>query len=176
MAWRLDVSDAGPRALRFIALSHQDDAPGCGATDNNPRPRVSVDGTADYAPHAAGRTTFTFDPAAYTCGRVQVDVSMLDADGRGTAIVGAIVNYGRSCEPPPVTCSPASQTRMVGESAYLSAGGGTGRYAWTAPGALLTTLFGNDSIGVTHGAPGLKTVTVTSGSRSATCRVNVVAP
>jgi len=104
LRWTLDVRDAGAQALRFIAIASQEGEPGCSPASKNPRDRVRVGGTSTYAPRASGQTTFSYDPSRdfpiEACGRVQVDVSMLDAESHETLLVGVVVDYGRRCEPP----------------------------------------------------------------------------
>ncbi|MBM3770209.1 MAG: hypothetical protein FJW27_02790 [Acidimicrobiia bacterium] len=70
MRWVLNMIDAGPSPLRFVALSHHSGALGCGHTVENPRARVDIVGALNYAKHAAGQTTFAFEPRNYNCGRV----------------------------------------------------------------------------------------------------------
>ncbi len=174
MQWVLNVTDAGPSALRFVALAHQDDTPGCGATVKNPRSRLDISGVTAHTPHSSGQTIFAFNPKMYSCGRVQVDVSIFDAAGNEILIVGVVINYGTQCTPPPssLTCVPPSQTVLIGQPANLSATGGTGTYSWSTPngapasgnGAAFTT---------TYASAGTYVATVTSGSATATCQVNV---
>ncbi len=188
MRWLLDVSDAGPSQLRFVALAHAALEPGCGATTDNPRPRVTVSGVQDYLAHAQGRTTFEFDPRHFSCGRVQVDVSAFDAQGHESLLIGMVVNYGTVCQapppvvPPPVVppvivdlqCTPPTQTIALNQTITLTATGGNGVYAWTVPGtpsvdsrATLTTSFST---------AGEHRVAVTSAGLTATCLVIVQSP
>jgi hypothetical protein len=174
MQWVLNVTDAGPSALRFVALAHHDDTPGCDATVRNPRSRIELGGVTAYTPHSSGQTTFTFDPRMYTCGRVQVDVSIFDAVGNEILVVGVVINYGTTCAPPPVSlvCTPPSQQPAIGQPVSFSATGGNGAFSWSAPngspaaggGAAFTTVYG---------AAGTYVVVVTSAGLSASCRVTV---
>lgn len=101
LQWILNMTDAGPSDLRFVALTHQDPDPNCLPTAREARPRIDIDGVKDYKPHTRGRTTFTFDPKMYDCGRVQADVSIFDASGKEILIVAVMVRYSKKCEPPP---------------------------------------------------------------------------
>ncbi|MGE3511349.1 MAG: hypothetical protein AB7N65_20965 [Vicinamibacterales bacterium] len=182
LRWVVDVSDAGPSPLRFVALAHNAVDPGCAHTTDNPRARVELSGVADYASHAAGRTTFTFDPRSFTCGRSQVDVSIFDAQGQEILIVGMVVDYGTACPPPPpappanpsLRCAPRTQAVGVNDPVALTATGGTGVYEWNGGGkpgrgqsASFSTVFSES---------GHYAVTVTSGDATATCDVDVAAP
>lgn len=181
MRWVLNVTDAGPSPVRFIALAHQAGAPGCAQTIENPRSRVDISGVLNYGAHTAGQTTFTFDPRHYSCGRVQVDVSIFDAQGRETLVVGMVVDYKTACAPPPppppvsqLQCTPGGQTVALHQAVNFSATGGTGTYEWSSLGspargtnATFSTAF------ATHGS---YSVVVTSGNATATCVVEVVAP
>jgi hypothetical protein len=138
MRWVLSVTDAGPSALRFMALTHQDDSPGCSPTNRNPRARVDISGVTAYAPHSNGQTIFTFDPKLYSCGRVQVDASILDAAGNELLVLGMVIDYGTVCtlpSPTALVCSPPTQTVSIGQPVSVTCQGGTGAYAWTAPGS-----------------------------------------
>ncbi len=142
MQWVLNVTDAGPRALRFIALAHQDETPGCEATAKNPRSRVEMTGVTNYTPHSSGQTTFTFRPEMYNCGRVQVDVSIFDAQGNEILILGTVINYNTTCEPPqialvcsasPSNPSPPNPGDLLTFSVSNPVAGQV--YTWSAPGA-----------------------------------------
>ena len=125
MQWILNIRDAGPSALRFIAMASHDDTPGCAATERNPCTRVALGGVSDYTPHSSGQTTFTFDPKMYNCGRVQVDVSIFDAAGNEILIVGVVINYGATCAPPtaPLVCQPPAQSALVDQPVSFTAYG-----------------------------------------------------
>lgn len=181
LRWVLNVTDAGPSPVRFVALAHQAGAPGCEHTIENPRSRVDIAGVLNYGAHTSGQTAFTFDPRHYSCGRVQVDVSIFDAQGRETLIVGMVVDYKTACAPPPppppasqLQCTPGGQTATLHQTLNFSATGGTGTYEWSSLGspargasATFATAF------ATHGS---YSVVVTSGNATATCVVEVVAP
>ncbi len=175
MQWVLNVTDAGPRALRFVALAHQDDTPGCGATSKNPRARIEMSGVTEYTPHSSGQTVFTFDPKLYSCGRVQVDVSIFDAAGNEILVVGVVINYGTQCTPPPssLICVPPAQTVLIGQPANFSATGGTGTYSWSTPSGAPVSGSGSAFM-TTYASAGAYIATVTSGGATATCQVNVL--
>lgn len=172
MQWVLAVSDAGASPLRFVALAHQDDTPGCEPTARNPRPRIQVAGTTSYAPRAAGQTTFTFDPTVYSCGRVQLDVSIFDATGRETLVLGTMIDYVAPCDPP-LVCTPAFGSALLNVPYAFTATGGNGRYAWsTVPAAGVSPSRGDGSTFLqTYTVDGVYLTTVTSGQQSATCQV-----
>lgn len=77
--------------------------------------------------------------------------------------------------PPPLVCNPNTQTVAINATATFTASGGTNSYVWSAPGA--TTPSGvSGTFFTTYATSGNKTVTVTSGSQTATCAVTVRAP
>ncbi|MBM3770208.1 MAG: hypothetical protein FJW27_02785 [Acidimicrobiia bacterium] len=110
-----------------------------------------------------------------------MDVSIFDAQGRETLIVGMVVDYKTACAPPPppppsspLQCTPSGQTAALNQAVNLSATGGTGVYEWSsvgtpsrATGRTYSTAF------ATHGS---HSVVVTSGNATATCIVEVMAP
>lgn len=177
MRWMLNVSDAGPRHLRFVALAHHDGAPGCEAALQHPRARVEVSGVTDYTPHSSGQTTFTFNPRMYNCGRVQVDVSIFDSAGNEILLIVAMLNYGTTCAPTPnaVVCSPSSGTTPLGIPYTFTATGGTGSYTWsTVPAAGGTPATGSGSTFTqTYTVNGTYVATVSSGGQTASCQVTV---
>ncbi|MGE3510679.1 MAG: hypothetical protein AB7N65_17540, partial [Vicinamibacterales bacterium] len=139
--WLLNVTDAGPRHLRFVALAHQDETPGCGATTKNPRTRIEVSGVTDYTPHSSGQTTFRFLPTMYDCGRVQVDVSIFDAAGNEILVLAKMFDYGRQCEVrtrpicTPSPSNPAQPLPGVPLTFTVSNPQSGQTYSWSAPGA-----------------------------------------
>jgi hypothetical protein len=176
MQWILNMTDAGPSALRFIAMASHDDTPGCAAAEKNPRSRVALGGVSDYTPHSSGQTTFTFDPKMYNCGRVQVDVSIFDAAGNEILIVGVVINYGATCAPPTTSlvCQPPAQSPLVDQPVSFTATGGTGAYTWSAPSGSPPSGSGS-AFTTSYAGSGTYIATVTSGSATATCEVSVTA-
>lgn len=69
-------------------------------------------------------------------------------------------------------CAPASQTVNQRQVARLNAAGGTS-YAWSAPEGTPSSASSGAAFSVSYRATGRHEVVVTSGSRSATCVVNV---
>lgn len=172
MQWILNVTDAGPRHLRFVALAHQDDTPGCDATTKNPRARLDVTGVTDYTPHSSGQTVFTFNPRMYNCGRVQVDVSIFDAAGNEILLIVAVLNYGTQCEPQ-LVCTPPSGTTPLGLPYTFTATGGNGTYTWsTVPASGGTPASGSGATFTqTYSVDGTYVATVRSGTQTASCTV-----
>lgn len=79
--------------------------------------------------------------------------------------------------PGPVTCAPATQTVLVGDSANFTAGGGDGsNYTWTATGGAPASGTGA-SFATSYASfgSGTKSVTVSSNSTTATCSVSLTA-
>ncbi|MGE3706001.1 MAG: PKD domain-containing protein, partial [Vicinamibacterales bacterium] len=179
LQWVLNVTDSGPSPLRFVALAHHDEKPGCDATTKHPRTRVELSGTTSYKAHSSGQTIMTFDPKMYNCGRVQVDVSIFDDLGNEILIVAIVLNYGSECTPPSggLVCTPPSQASPTGPPASFgfSAAGGNGAYSWSAPSASPASGSGT-SFSTSYATAGTFVVTVTSGSQTATCTVTIPPP
>lgn len=78
--------------------------------------------------------------------------------------------------PTGLSCNPPSQSVFLNQTANFFATGGTGTFAWSAPGGAN----GNGSgqfFSTSYGGAGNYIVTVTSGTESATCNVNAsIAP
>lgn len=73
---------------------------------------------------------------------------------------------------PNVYCSPTNQTVLINNLASFTATGGNGTYSWHATGGSPSTSTGS-SFGTRYSTIGDKTVTVTSGSKTASCYVHV---
>lgn len=160
------------------------------ATFHDPQPgctRTTVEagsgGSVTSFNTTAGTYSVKWDPSLDVhCGRYQFDVNL--GGGQG---VGKVFNYGVACgaattQPPatspplvPLVCAPVSQTVIVGQSAAITATGGTGSFAWTAPGGTPGSATGSP-FSVSYATPGFKTVTVASGGNQAACVVTVTAP
>lgn len=139
MTWVLTVTDAGPRPFHLVTMTPADDAPGCEATVKRHANGLAMSGVTHYAPQTSGQTTFIFDPKRYNCGRVQVDISMIDSTGKDTLVLGMLVNYGTTCAPPPVippssVCTPAAQAGVANAPVNFSSTGTSTVYTWSAPG------------------------------------------
>ena len=73
----------------------------------------------------------------------------------------------------PLACSPASQTVTVGQTATISASGGTtGIYTWYGAGLQLINPAG-PAFNVTYNVPGSYSIALTSGAQTVNCGVNV---
>ncbi len=77
--------------------------------------------------------------------------------------------------PPPgeVSCDPSTQTVQVNHDVAVHAAGGSGTFAWSAPGGMPDSGSG-DSFTTQYAAAGTKTITVTSGAKQDTCEVLVI--
>jgi uncharacterized repeat protein (TIGR01451 family) len=78
-------------------------------------------------------------------------------------------------ETPNVVCAPSTQSVQVNATANFAVVGGTGTYAWSAPSGSPESGSGS-SFSTRYSEVGNKTVTVTSGTKQATCQVSVTAP
>jgi hypothetical protein len=107
-------------------------------------------------------------------GNATVNASYRDAFNNvipATAVIGVIARDA-------LICDPAQQTVRVGEPTFpMSAAGGTGSYDWIAQeiDAVPRTgsTAGSQTFTTTFGSVGAKTVKVTSGSQSGSCKVSV---
>lgn len=77
--------------------------------------------------------------------------------------------------PQPLTCAPTTQSAQTGQDRTVTATGGTGSYAWSTPGATRSCPPGS-SCTTSYAAAGTRTVTVTSGSQTASCTIVVQPP
>ncbi len=74
-----------------------------------------------------------------------------------------------------LTCSPSSQSTVVGRSISVSASGGNGNYVWSSPDLTITNPNGS-GFSATYVSAGVKTLTVTSGGQVTSCTVVVSGP
>ncbi len=76
------------------------------------------------------------------------------------------------CQDPQLVCAPANQTVDINQAANFTATGGNGQYAWTASNG--TPNSGSESsFSTKYSAAGSRTVTVKSGTQTASCAVKV---
>ncbi len=83
-----------------------------------------------------------------------------------------VVNVLPAVSGGPLACTPLSQSVSVGQTATLSASGGTGTYSWFGAGLNITNPIA-PAFNVTYNTPGTYTITVTSGSETRNCSVTV---
>ena len=129
---------------------------------------------------------YAYDASGYTgsfcnAGTVSPTSPAFPTQGGSTQWVCQGVNGGidDSClatrnVPPnnPVSCTPASQNVLVGQTVNLSVSGGNGNYSWSAPGSTNTSGTGS-AFSTGYTSVGSKTVSVVSDGQSATCAVGV---
>ncbi len=75
---------------------------------------------------------------------------------------------------PDVVCNPANQTANLNQTVYFSATGGNGNFNWSASGSTNGGTTNSASFNTAYQTSGDKLVTVSSGGKSAICRVNVL--
>ncbi|MBU6323423.1 MAG: hypothetical protein KGI41_03495 [Patescibacteria group bacterium] len=73
-----------------------------------------------------------------------------------------------------LACYPSSASVTLGTAVTFTANGGNGTYTWSAPDLTVTNPYGTGFI-ANYASIGTKTVTVQSGTASASCSVNVLA-
>ena len=98
--WLLDVSSAGA-GFHLVLAAFTDGHANCEETRDHPATHITIDGPLDYAANSKGQTIFNYP--AETCGRVQLDLGLVTADGKEQLIVGTVLNSGKECDPPPPT-------------------------------------------------------------------------
>jgi hypothetical protein len=72
-----------------------------------------------------------------------------------------------------LSCFPAVQNVTLGQTAAVSATGGTGTYMWSSPDITIINPNGS-GFSVNYASLGLKTLTVTSGGLTTSCAINVL--
>lgn len=112
-------------------------------------------------------TTFT---ASYTTPGIH-QVTVRDSAGQAATCSLNVLPTSIGT-PAPLICSPSAQSALVGQQVTFNASGGTGIYAWSATDLTITNPAGS-TFRATYGTPGLHVVTLTSGTQSTTCSVNV---
>lgn len=73
-----------------------------------------------------------------------------------------------------LTCFPATQNVILGQTATVSATGGNGTYVWSSPDLNVTNANGT-GFNANYASTGFKTLTVSSAGLVTTCAVNVLA-
>ncbi len=86
----------------------------------------------------------------------------------------ALIVVSNSATSTGLVCTPANQTVALGNTASVSASGGTGAYTWSAPGLTINNPYGT-GFNANFATAGVKTINVTSGNATASCVVNVAA-
>lgn len=71
-----------------------------------------------------------------------------------------------------LSCLPEKAAVSAGESVKINAIGGNGNYIWSSPELVINNPFGSSFI-VNFATPGVKTITVRSGSLQANCFISV---
>ena len=142
------------------------------ANINNLVSFTATGGTGNYSwstfgGNPSGGYLQTFSTYYSTSGSKTVTVTS------GNQTANCYVNVNEVVVPPTtLSCSPTNQTANVNQTVSFSATGGTGSYAWSAPGAN-TTWGGFSNFSTYYSTSGSKTVTVTSGNQTANCYVAV---
>lgn len=73
-----------------------------------------------------------------------------------------------------LTCFPAAQNVILGQTASVSASGGNGSYTWSSPDLSISNPNGS-GFSASYASRGVKTLTVTSAGLVTTCAINVLA-
>lgn len=165
------LTDRVDAALTFVRASSTD----C-KKDTASRDVVCSRGSS-FAAGATVEYTLTFKvDANAVCDSIipnKADVSVPDGAGGHVNAWSNMTSTKVTCASVPLVCAPATQTVDINQGALLSATGGTGSYVWSAPGAKTTTGTGSN-FSTAYTTEGTRTVTVTSGSKTATCEVVVL--
>ena len=83
------------------------------------------------------------------------------------SVVGAPVSTNS------LSCFPAVQNVLLGQTATVSATGGNGSYSWSSPDLTIANPNGT-GFSANYASVGLQTLTVTSGGLVTTCAINVL--
>jgi hypothetical protein len=101
-------------------------------------------------------------------GNYSVMVSSAGQTASCTVVVVAGASSGS------LSCSPAVQNVILGQTVAVSAFGGSGSYVWSSPDLSIINPNGS-GFSANYASLGLKTLTVTSAGLVASCAVNVLA-
>lgn len=100
LVWHVTVTKT-PAAFHVVtAASHADTSDG-GATEDRQSPSFRLTGKADYMAGESGETWLTFDLLDFSCGRVQLDASMVYASDQRRLILVFMQRYHQDCDGPP---------------------------------------------------------------------------
>ncbi len=148
----------------------------------NPGQSVSVGQTATIVA-TGGTGSFTFaapggNVSSVSGGVLNVSYSTAGnytitvASGTQSATCNIVVT-GTGTNTGTLACSPSVQTANAGQSVTFSASGGNGFYTWSGQNLVVINPTGT-SFNVSYPSGGTRMITVTSGSESASCTINVV--
>lgn len=96
--WTLTVTSP-PRPFHIVAVSSHSDVSSLEPTSERAGNLLRVNGQADYKRGTGGQATFSFDPAEVSCGRTQLDASMIFEDGSEILILSPVEPTGVDCAP-----------------------------------------------------------------------------
>ena len=107
--WSMNITNHGPGDMHLVVMGFHDDEAGNEPTIKHPF-SVNYDGKVDYNEGESGIFNFSYKTTDVTCGRVQIDVGVIDErypDYHDTNIFAILVDYGTDCTtpPPPAICS-----------------------------------------------------------------------
>jgi len=83
------------------------------------------------------------------------------------------VNVVGTATAPGISCFPATQNVVLGQTATVSVTGGNGTYVWSSPDLSISNPYGS-GFSASYASIGLKTLTVSSAGLVTTCSVNVL--
>jgi len=92
-----------------------------------------------------------------------------------SSVTNVLIDAPTAPTAPTLVCAPPTQTVSIGQTASVAATGGTGTYAWSAPGSSTPTGAGS-TFTTSYPTAGTHTITVTSGAQTDTCQVLVPPP
>lgn len=167
------VRNAGQQDAPLTKTSLRLDVDANGSWDLEP-PQLLLEDTGPLLPNGAETETWTGVWTA-TAGTHRFEVcadvgnKVIEADeGNNCGVRTFTVTEPLACDPPAQDVSP-------NQTAILTAGGGSsGPYAWSAPGGTPPSGPDTTSFQTSYATTGTKTVTVTRGSESSSCTVEVV--
>ncbi len=147
----------------------------------SPASQTAQTGQTVYFSASGGNGTYSWTSTNGRTGSGNTFTNVFNQAGQQTATVtsnGQSQNCTVQVSTPPtqtLQCSPSNQSANVNQTVYFTATGGTGNYTWTANGGYPTGGYGS-SFNTSYASGGSKTVTVSDGSTTANCNVNVSTP
>jgi len=147
---------------------------GASITANQPVLVTATGGNGIYTVSGANITTTNLPGNQFAVSFAGTGVNTLTVNSGGqTGTCNATV-VASTAPSNALMCSPSVQTVTLGQTASVSASGGDGNYAWSAPDLTISNPSGS-GFSASYASTGVHALTVTDNGAQATCDINVLA-